>query len=347
MIARSQLKFPSALALALEDLLDSLNNASSLPALLAKAGVTEAQFRDPAFSYDGDQVLHLLRQFKNLPPGYLPVQTALQKWSWSSTGLLALAGMSSGTLRDAIEVALKFSHMCIPAVNLNFVEADDQAYMMLALNCDFEEMNSLVVELIICAIVRMGNEFLKDRPPCMVHFAHEPWGGLSEAEAVTAYTNFLNCPVKFNSSFSGVSGTVESLDYPLKNANEVTRAMVMDLLVEKEKASDLEKSFGERVRKVMENKAAEEALLSLNSLAEEFHVTPRTLIRKLAKENLKFKSMLKEVRFNRASHLITATDLPINLIAHRVGYQDGNAFIRAFKKQAGMTPRRWRLSQRI
>jgi transcriptional regulator GlxA family with amidase domain len=50
-------------------------------------------------------------------------------------------------------------------------------------------------------------------------------------------------------------------------------------------------------------------------------------------------------RLNRASELLAHTALPVVEIALRVGYGDQAAFTRAFRKQAGATPSKFRASQ--
>lgn len=47
---------------------------------------------------------------------------------------------------------------------------------------------------------------------------------------------------------------------------------------------------------------------------------------------------LKRLRINRAAEMITTTDLPINRVAARVGYQTDSAFSRAFSSEMGQSP---------
>ena len=47
---------------------------------------------------------------------------------------------------------------------------------------------------------------------------------------------------------------------------------------------------------------------------------------------------LKEIRLRRAAHLLTATNLPVKTIAHRVGFESRSYFSRAFKDFIGVDP---------
>ena len=82
--------------------------------------------------------------------------------------------------------------------------------------------------------------------------------------------------------------------------------------------------------------------LDLISLAHEFHMSPRTLSRKLAKDNASFKDLLNDVRITAAKDLLRQTDLPIKCVAFKVGYQNSDSFSRVFKTQTGQSPARWK-----
>lgn len=50
------------------------------------------------------------------------------------------------------------------------------------------------------------------------------------------------------------------------------------------------------------------------------------------------KSYLTQIRMNKAKTLLTNTDLPISLVAERVGYNDHSAFSRRFTETFGLPP---------
>lgn len=52
--------------------------------------------------------------------------------------------------------------------------------------------------------------------------------------------------------------------------------------------------------------------------------------------------MLRELRVRRAAHLLRSTDLPVKLVASRVGYASRSQFSRAFKGIAGVDPSSYR-----
>ncbi|NMV11914.1 helix-turn-helix transcriptional regulator, partial [Vibrio parahaemolyticus] len=83
-----------------------------------------------------------------------------------------------------------------------------------------------------------------------------------------------------------------------------------------------------------------EQSLTITVLANAAYLSP-TQFKKLFKDNLSI-SVHKYItlqRMEKAKALLTHTDLPVQLIAERVGYSDISAFSRRFSKHFGVSPR--------
>lgn len=72
------------------------------------------------------------------------------------------------------------------------------------------------------------------------------------------------------------------------------------------------------------------------------HMAPRTLIRHLQAEGVRYQSLLDEVRSDQACWLLSQTSHSIESIAERLGYQDTSNFSRTFRRWLGVTPRQFR-----
>ena len=77
---------------------------------------------------------------------------------------------------------------------------------------------------------------------------------------------------------------------------------------------------------------------SLEIMAEKFAMSPRTLIRKLKAEDTRYQQLLDDVRSELAAWWLTETQLPIERIAEKLGYQDTSNFSRTFRRWFGMPP---------
>ena len=83
--------------------------------------------------------------------------------------------------------------------------------------------------------------------------------------------------------------------------------------------------------------------LSLNSLAEEFHLNSGYISQLFKSEiGVGFLSYLTGIRIEQAKKLLLSTDLSVTEISSRVGYGDYRVFTKVFKKTESVTPTRFR-----
>lgn len=77
-------------------------------------------------------------------------------------------------------------------------------------------------------------------------------------------------------------------------------------------------------------------------VSDSLGLTPSALQRLLKSMGVTMRSVADDVRFERAQHLLRSTEQSVANIAERLGYSEPAAFIRAFKKRLGYTPRQYR-----
>ena len=85
--------------------------------------------------------------------------------------------------------------------------------------------------------------------------------------------------------------------------------------------------------------------VGLADAARYFHVSERTLQRRLAESGTSLADIRDEVRRNLAARLLEETDLSANEIASRLGYSQPSAFTRSTMRWFGATPRAYRKAQ--
>lgn len=98
-----------------------------------------------------------------------------------------------------------------------------------------------------------------------------------------------------------------------------------------------------RVRDLL--RAALPDTLSLEEVADQLHLSPRTAHRRLEEEGSSFRGIKDALRRDMALARLTKTRDPISQVAADLGYADTSAFYRAFVEWTGMAPvhyrRRW------
>jgi AraC-like DNA-binding protein len=85
---------------------------------------------------------------------------------------------------------------------------------------------------------------------------------------------------------------------------------------------------------------------SLERIAQDLHVSARTLRRRLGALDSSYQALLAEVRLRRALAWLTETDLAVEQIAEQLGYGDPANFRRAFRRWKGLTPSGFRAAER-
>jgi AraC-like DNA-binding protein len=81
---------------------------------------------------------------------------------------------------------------------------------------------------------------------------------------------------------------------------------------------------------------------SLEAVASELSMQPRTLNRRLQAEGRSFRELINVGRFEVARQLLAGTRMDITDIALALGYADPSGFTHAFQRWSGVAPSEWR-----
>ncbi|MBL4834654.1 MAG: AraC family transcriptional regulator ligand-binding domain-containing protein [Pseudomonas sp.] len=103
-------------------------------------------------------------------------------------------------------------------------------------------------------------------------------------------------------------------------------------------------SLSERIKQRLLN--CDNQYPTLEQMAAQEHMAPRTLIRHLNDEGVRYQTLLDDVRCDLACWFLSQTDLSIESVAERLGYLDPTNFSRTFRRWLGVTPRGFRQQAR-
>jgi AraC-like DNA-binding protein len=163
-------------------------------------------------------------------------------------------------------------------------------------------------------------------------FAEPPWSA--------RYRELLGPGVSFGAERFSVSLPLDWLDRPSLSADpQAARIALRDCEHQLQGASP----GGDWTSRVqLRLVACEGSYPTLEQLAGEFHLSERTLIRRLRDEGVHYQQLLDEVRQELACWLLQSTPLSVEAVAERLGYRDTSNFSRTFRRWLGMTPNAWR-----
>ncbi|CAL9677133.1 HTH-type transcriptional regulator VirS [Streptomyces sp. enrichment culture] len=86
---------------------------------------------------------------------------------------------------------------------------------------------------------------------------------------------------------------------------------------------------------------------SINAIAAQLMLSPRTLQRQLRTEDTSYQAILSETREKLARRYLADRSLPTSQVAYLLAYDDTNSFYRAFRRWTGLTPEAARAGGRL
>lgn len=178
-------------------------------------------------------------------------------------------------------------------------------------------------------------------PPVHVSFAHEAPQDRSE------YLRIFGPDVHFGAPAHVARFDAALLSWPVPNADvslyPVLQQHAERLLKEKQRA-EREGGIVAQVRAAIVGNL-EQDRVRLPTIAQELHITPRTLQRKLTDAGIGFQQLLDQTRHELALEYLKQKNLSIAEIAFLLGYQEQSSFNHAFKDWTGMNPGAYRAFQ--
>lgn len=249
-------------------------------------------------------------------------------------GYLGFAAMTASTVREALELAMRFSPIRTNALSLRLRVDGPRAALLLEEHADFGTARDAVLIALLVGIWQMGMaltgqplsggaDLRVDEPPWFARFAALTPG-----------------PVRFGQPANQLLFDASALELPLRMADPVAMRLAREQC---ERLLDGLGYDGDLVARVRAQLPRREAgFRSLEETARAVGVSGRTLKRKLAARGTTFAALLEEARRERAMLLLRSAELSLLEVADRLGYSDLANFTRAFRRWTGRTPGAYR-----
>jgi len=190
------------------------------------------------------------------------------------------------------------------------------------------------IESWTAGLVRVCRELTGQRlVPSRVRLVHQR-GEDQRAE----FTNFFGDSIEFGAP-------VDDVAFPRHVAE--ARILSADPYLNRLLLSHCEQALSHRKRAGTFRASVENAIApllphgkaSVEAVAQQLAVSPRTLARRLSEEGTSFSDVLEGLRNDLAARYLADEDFGIAQIAWLLGYEETSAFSRAFKRWTGKTPR--------
>lgn len=156
---------------------------------------------------------------------------------------------------------------------------------------------------------------------------------------LTEFRRVFGPSLAFDAEVSAVVFDAAWLARPIDGADPIRHLQLMRML--RETVADHPMSLGDQVQGMLYQMVLGGTATS-TAVAQRFGVHERTLRRRLQEQGLSLQQLVARTRFELAQHLLRNTGLSVAAIAAALGYEDANAFSRAFRSWAQLSPTQWR-----
>lgn len=182
--------------------------------------------------------------------------------------------------------------------------------------------------LMVFTVHELNGFLLRKVTPTTISYAF-PINAHSEYERIfrcIPVTKHNELKISFDASFA---------DEPIITANFEHQRFFLEKVAASHPASA--SSFQARIMDYLLRNAYH-GIPSLDDVAANYNITPRSLQRRLQEEGTSFQQTVDTVRKNLATHYLESGKYKVKEISSLLGYNELSAFSRAFKRWTGKTP---------
>ncbi|MGO9837720.1 MAG: AraC family transcriptional regulator ligand-binding domain-containing protein [Polyangiaceae bacterium] len=322
---------PVALALQLVELLKRWHIPDV--ELLAGVGLGPKALEDPLARLPVTTMHELLEHARLLTaePG-LGYYLGLQK-RVSLYGYLGFAALSAPSIRQALELAVKFAPIFSTALAIDLKIDGELAALRVEEQASLGSARDIVLISLMLGLQTIGFaltgqstrrsiDFAMDEPPYHARFAH------------------LTPNWRFGQPSTRLLLDTASLDAPIVTADPAALALARSLCERSLDELGFDAGLADRVRRLVASDTG--GFRSLEHVAALVHLSPRTLKRRLAAQGISFSNVVDRERLERALVLLQSSRLPIEDVAQQLDYATASTFVRAFHRWTGTTPSAYR-----
>ena len=237
-------------------------------------------------------------------------------------------------LRDMWQTAIYYRQLLNDALAISLETTGDLSILRFEMLVNSQIPQKQASELVVAVAMRACQAVLGPAwTPQSVNFMH----GVPTEQYL--HKKFFGCPINFNSEFYGLVLRTSDLEVPNPAADpELVRyaeSVAMPL-----KASG-ENAVLQEVRKnIYLLMPLEQA--KIERVADQMHLSTRTLQRQLDQSGTSFSQLLDSVRKNLVLRYLNNNRYSIGQVASLTGYSRQASFTRWFQLNFGMSPRQWR-----
>ncbi|BAP13312.1 MAG: AraC family transcriptional regulator [Alcanivorax borkumensis] len=253
----------------------------------------------------------------------------------SSHGFLGYAAMSSATLGEALELAVKYFRTRSTLVQLETFTDGDMAVMQINELLALGELAPLIMESLFSSFHFMGEKLVPGQEVIgELRFSYP------EPDYFARLRPVMPVPVYFDCAYNQMRFPVERMKYTLQFADPRLARMAADQCEQEMATIKLPPPLLGQVRRIILGGGGR--FPGVEEVAGELHMSSRTLKRKLQQLGTSYQEVLDGLRKGLAVEYLTQSEKTVDEIAMTLGYSDASNFARAFRRWTARSPSDYR-----
>ncbi|WP_159819161.1 AraC family transcriptional regulator [Colwellia sp. 20A7] len=259
-----------------------------------------------------------------------------QRLSKTGGGVLGMGAIAAANLQKALEFVVRTTIILNPSVSFQIKQTEQALQLEIIERLPWGDTEVFIVETGF-SLIANGTQIKEYEIASQIHYNFK----YSAQSDESYYKDILHGSLTFNSNTNYLSIPLELAQVQLESANPAAVKQAEKILEQQLIAIQDEKSALVQPIKNMILSHINE-IPSIEKVASKFHLSSRTLFRRLKDIGTSFTEIVADVRHQLAIDLLTKTSTSIDNIAHQLGYQDSSNFSKAFKVWTGESPTQYR-----
>ncbi len=260
---------------------------------------------------------------------------SMREVSISEYGLLGYAMMSSATLEQAVQIAVRYHKMAGAIYELTFLIEGHEAVLRIEHLLPGGIVAQYVVEDLFLGITPLISLLVgSGHRANAIHFNY------AEPDCEIDLAAVFGCPVRFDQQWCEYRFDSALLNQPLAEADSNTARICEDSCRRLLDHMEIENDIVSRVCHLLLITPGE--FPRLDVIAERLSIGARTLRRRLNQLGTSYQKVLDDVRKELAIEYLQTTNLSVQEISELLGYSEVTNFRRAFLKWASLSPYQYR-----
>lgn len=300
--------------------------------VLAGSGLSRAQFDDPQALVDMGSYHRVVDNIVRLAPEQgIGLDVGLAR-ELSDFRILGYAAQACQTIRQAVEEFWgRYGDALGMMSKLSICDQSKQLVTIEMLAVDLSEPTyRFFVEEGWLLLLKLGSQ---------VSGVPARFEGMTFSYPEPAYSHryqeIFNCPIKFGAARTAAVISRQWFEQPLPTTDTELCQLYrsnLDVLIRQIDASS---TLRVRLHELLVKLGGQ--VPPLEEVARQFNLSPRTLRRQLQEEGTSYRQVVEQFRIELIFDSLRAERLSAKQLSERLGFDDVNAFRRAFKKWTGYT----------